>query len=209
MDKNYIIFQENGLFGAKYSSGRIAITPKYKEMYPFSCGLSLVRNEKYQYAYINILEKQIVPFGKYIWCDSQFTCNYARIKLMDNIHWGVIDTLGKIAIYPNLDYIEPLTSFKTWGNNDAVNIIGKYKGEKVSYTIDPLSRVNLPIDFEFMPDFDLEEYLFPPSPQKTTYTKIKFTNDDSHESSSLSREAWEDQFFDAFEGDESNYWNIE
>lgn len=33
MDKNYIIFQENGLFGAKYSSGRIAITPKYKEMY--------------------------------------------------------------------------------------------------------------------------------------------------------------------------------
>lgn len=67
MDKNYIIFQENGLFGAKYSSGRIAITPKYKEMYPFSCGLSLVRNEKYQYAYINILEKQIVPFGMYIY----------------------------------------------------------------------------------------------------------------------------------------------
>ena len=42
-----IVFQKNNLFGAKYPSGRIAITPKYKEMYPFSCGLSLVRNEKY------------------------------------------------------------------------------------------------------------------------------------------------------------------
>lgn len=49
-----IVFQKNNLFGAKYPSGRIAITPKYKEMYPFSCGLSLVRNEKYQYAYINL-----------------------------------------------------------------------------------------------------------------------------------------------------------
>ena len=37
---------------------------------------------------------------------------YARVKLMDNIHWGVMDTLGKIAIYPNLDYILPLESFK-------------------------------------------------------------------------------------------------
>ena len=31
----------------------------------------------------------------------------------------VIDTLGKIAIYPNLDYILPLESFKIWGNNNA------------------------------------------------------------------------------------------
>ena len=119
-----IVFQKNNLFGAKYPSGRIAITPKYKEMYPFSCGLSLVRNEKYQYAYINITEKQIVSFGTYIWCDPQFICGYARVKLMDNIHWGVIDTLGKIAIYPNLDYILPLESFKIWGNNNAVKIAG-------------------------------------------------------------------------------------
>lgn len=131
-----IVFQKNNLFGAKYPSGRIAITPKYKEMYPFSCGLSLVRNEKYQYAYINITEKQIVSFGTYIWCDPQFICGYARVKLMDNIHWGVIDTLGKIAIYPNLDYILPLESFKIWGNNNAVKIAGRYKGTEVAYIID-------------------------------------------------------------------------
>ena len=204
-----IVFQKNNLFGAKHPSGRIAITPKYKEMYPFSCGLSLVRNEKYQYAYINITEKQIVSFGTYIWCDPQFICGYARVKLMDNIHWGVIDTLGKIAIYPNLDYILPLESFKIWGNNNAVKIAGRYKGTEVAYIIDPMSRINLPIDFEFMSNFDLEEYSFP---QKATSTKRNnlFTNDNSNKFSSLdSREEWEDQTLDAFEGDESNYWNIE
>ena len=36
------------------------------------------------------------------------------------------------------------------------------------------------------------------------------TNDNSNKFSSLdSREEWEDQTLDAFEGDESNYWNIE
>lgn len=126
--------------------------------------MSLVRNEKYQYAYINITEKQIVSFGTYIWCDPQFICGYARVKLMDNIHWGVIDTLGKIAIYPNLDYILPLESFKIWGNNNAVKIAGRYKGTEVAYIIDPMSRINLPIDFEFMSNFDLEEYSFPQKP---------------------------------------------
>lgn len=203
-----IIYQENNLFGAKYQSGRIAITPKYKEMYPFSCGLSLVRNEKYQYAYINIAEKQIIPFGQYIWCDSQFICNYARIKLLDNIHWGVIDTLGKIAIYPNLDYIAPLESFKIWGNNNTVKISGRYKGERVSYIIDPMSKVNLPIDFEFMPNFDLDEYL---SPKKSVCNKIDnlyAIANNSETSSWNNKEDLRDQILDAFEGDESNYWNI-
>ena len=140
---------------------------------------------------------------------ENFICGYARVKLMDNIHWGVIDTLGKIAIYPNLDYILPLESFKIWGNNNAVKIAGRYKGTEVAYIIDPMSRINLPIDFEFMPNFDLEEYSFP---QKATSTKRNnlFTNDNSNKFSSLdSREEWEDQTLDAFEGDESNYWNIE
>ena len=75
MDKDYIIFQENGLFGAKNQRGEIVIQPQYMEMQPFSCGLSLVRNHQYQYAYIDILNRQIVPFGKYIWCDPQFTNN--------------------------------------------------------------------------------------------------------------------------------------
>lgn len=72
-----------------------------------------------------------------------------------------------------------------------------------------MSRINLPIDFEFMPNFDLKEYSFF---QKAISTKRNnlFTNDNSNKFSSLdSREEWEDQTLDAFEGDESNYWNIE
>ena len=109
------IFQENGLFGARNQNGIVIIPPQYIEMQPFCCGLSLVRNRQYQYAYIDILNRQIVPFGKYIWCDPQFTNNYARVKLKDNIHWGIIDAFGEIAIYPNLEYIAPLEIFKTWG----------------------------------------------------------------------------------------------
>lgn len=124
-------FQEDGLFGAKSQRGEVIIPPQYMEMQPFSCGLSLVRNHQYQYAYIDINNKQVIPFGKYIWCDPQFTNNYARVKLKDNIHWGIIDNLGKIAIYPNLDYIAPLESFKSFGNYNAVKFTGRYNGEKL------------------------------------------------------------------------------
>lgn len=212
MDKGFIIFQENGLFGAKNSKGEIIISPQYMEMYPFSCGLSLVRNNKYQYAYVDCLNRQIVPFGKYIWGDSQFICNYARVKLLDNTNWGIIDVLGRIVVYPNLDYIVPLESFKTWGNYRAVEIRGRYKGENVRYIIDPLSRVNLPIDFEFMPDFDLDEYISPketaPIRSKNFYTSDNSYNYDEY-SSREDFENWKDQWLDAFEGDENNYWNIE
>lgn len=138
MDKDYIIFQEDKLFGVKNSKGEIIIPPQYIEMQPFCCGLSLVRNHQYQYAYIDILNRQIIPFGKYIWCDPQFTNNYARVKLKNNIHWGIIDAFGKIAFYPNLEYIAPLEIFKTWGNNDAVKVRGKYKGKMIGYVIDPI-----------------------------------------------------------------------
>ena len=46
MDKDLIIFQENSLFGVKNSKGKVIISPQYMEMYPFSCGLSLVRNHQ-------------------------------------------------------------------------------------------------------------------------------------------------------------------
>lgn len=178
-------------------------------MQPFSCGLSLVRNHQYQYAYIDILNRQIVPFGKYIWCDPQFTNNYARVKLKDNIHWGLIDTFGKIAIYPNLEYIAPLEIFKTWGNNDAVKVKGKYKGKMIGYIIDPMSKVNLPIDFKFMPDFELEKTL-PLEQSNMKKRNIIYTSDDNFNDSSWNdKEDWEDQRLDAFEGDGSNYWNIE
>ena len=104
------------------------------EMHPFSCGLSLVRNHQYQYAYIDIWNRQIIPFGKYIWCDPHF---------------------------------------------------------------------------EFMPDFELEETL--PSEQSNMKKRnIIYTSDDNFNDSSWNdKEDWEDQRLDAFEGDESNYWNID
>lgn len=205
------IFQENGLFGAKDQNGIVVITPQYMEMQPFSCGLSLVRNHQYQYAYIDMLNRPIVPFGKYIWCDPLFTNNYARVKLNDNIHWGIIDTLGKIIIYPNLEYIAPLEIFKTWGNYDAVKLSGKYKGEMIGYIIDPMSKVNLPIDFEFMPDLELEELLQPDKSVIKNQTSEELYTYDNQIEDSVWRETedWEDQRLDAFEGDESNYWNID
>lgn len=102
MDKDYIIFQENGLFGAKNQGGKVIITPQYTEMQPFGCGLSLVRNDQYQYAYINANNKQVIPFGEYSWCDPQFVCGYARV--LDNF-WGIIDTLGNIIVPLKYDKI--------------------------------------------------------------------------------------------------------
>ena len=53
MDKNYFIFQENALFGAKDQAGDVVIKPQYTEMNPFSCGLSLVRDDKYRVTFLN------------------------------------------------------------------------------------------------------------------------------------------------------------
>ena len=98
----YNIFQENGQFGLKSQTGEIIISPQYIEMYDFKCGLSMVRNTQYQYAYIDINNKQIVPFGKYSWLDPCFVCGFARVMSYDHIQdkevWGIIDTLGNIVI---------------------------------------------------------------------------------------------------------------
>lgn len=91
------IYQENDLYGLKNDCGKILITPQYREFSPFSCGLARVRNIQYEYAYININNEQIVPFGKYIWLDYKFICGFARAKLIDNQHWTIIDTTGKIV----------------------------------------------------------------------------------------------------------------
>lgn len=126
MDKGYIIFQEDGLFGAKDQKGKIIIPPLYMEMQPFSCGLSLVRNHQYQYAYIDITNKEVIPFGKYSWCDPQFTCGFARVMeyhyLEEKNLWGIIDTLGNSIIPLKYDKIwaikeEYLFSIKAFIND--------------------------------------------------------------------------------------------
>lgn len=109
MDKDFVIFQENGLFGAKNSKGEIIILPQYMEMQPFSCGLSLVRNHQYQYAYINKNEEQIISFGTYQWCDPLFVCGFARVMkynfFSEKETWGIIDTLGNIVVPLKYDKI--------------------------------------------------------------------------------------------------------
>lgn len=114
MDLDYIIFQENGLFGAKNQTGEIVIAAQYKEMYDFSCGLSMVRNYNYQYAYINRDNNQVIPFGKYCWCDPQFVCGFARVMEYHYLEkknlCGIIDALGNIIV--------PLKYDKIWTLNE-------------------------------------------------------------------------------------------
>ena len=126
MDKDYIIYQEDGLFGAKNQRGEVIIPPQYMEMQSFSCGLSLVRNHQYQYAYIDINNKQVIPFGKYSWCDPQFTCGFSRVMeyhyLEEKNKWGIIDTLGNIVVPLRYDKIwtlkeEYLFSIKAFVDN--------------------------------------------------------------------------------------------
>ena len=48
MDKEYIIFQEDGLFGVKNQEGEVIIPPQYNWFDPqFICGFARVR--KYSY----------------------------------------------------------------------------------------------------------------------------------------------------------------
>ena len=90
------IYEDNGLYGAKDQNGQIVITAQYTEMYQFSCGLSLVRNSQYQYAYIDYDNNIVIPFGVYSWCEPRFVCGYARV-LKDK--WGIINTRG-VFNYP-------------------------------------------------------------------------------------------------------------
>lgn len=124
---NNMVFQENGLFGLKDKDGKIIISPQYVEMYDFSCGLSLVRNKQHEYAYIDIDNKQIVPFGKYSWLDSSFVCGFARVMSFDCLRekeeWGIIDTLGNIVVPMNYD--------KIWAiKEDYIFSVKAFAGEK-------------------------------------------------------------------------------
>lgn len=110
----------DGLFGAKDENNDVVIPFSYKEMYPFSCGLSMVRNQQYQYAYINRNNEEIIKFGQYSWCDPQFTCGYARV-LKHN--WGIIDTKGNIIV--------PLEYDKIWTLKEGyLHDIKAFKGNK-------------------------------------------------------------------------------
>lgn len=126
-----IIFQENGLYGLKDCNDNVIISPQYKKMYPFCCGLSLVINNKSQHGYINKENKLIVPFGLYSWCDPQFVCGYARVVryniIKEKDERGIIDTEGNIIAPIKYDKIwtlneEYLHSVKAFLDNKEVSI---------------------------------------------------------------------------------------
>ena len=279
MDKEYIIFQEDGLFGVKNQEGEVIIPPQYNWFDPqFICGLSLVRNHQYQYAYIDTLNRQIVPFGKYSWCDPQFTCGYARVMeyhyLEEKNQWGIIDTLGNIVVPLKYDKIwvikeEYLFSIKAFKDDreekidlhklankiilDGLNYINVYSVEafkqisncqKIFVKIMPCSRqlffthgCNIGIvagkDIPKEPVIAIvansNSKIFPLLMDKSDIgkrtlqiTKVPIKKKikpktcpnktsfwDYEEEKMNDVDNWEDQRLDAFEGDESNYWNIE
>lgn len=114
-NSDLIIYQENELYGLKDCNGNVIISPQYKEMYPFSCGLALVKNNKSQLGYINKENKLIVPFDLYSWCDPQFVCGYARVVRYNTIsekdEWGIIDTDGNVIV--------PIKYDKIWSLNES------------------------------------------------------------------------------------------
>lgn len=130
-NSDLIIYQENELYGLKDCNGNVIISPQYKEMYPFSCGLSLVRDNDYCYAYINVNNQPVVPFGKYSWCDPEFVCGCARV-LRYNIEkgkneWGIIDTQGNAVVPIKYDRIwtlkeEYLHSVKAFIDDKEIDI---------------------------------------------------------------------------------------
>ena len=183
MDKEYIIFQENGMFGAKNQGGEIIIQPQYMTMQPFSCGLSLVRNHQYQYAYIDVLNREIVPFGKYSWCDPQFTCGYARVMkyhhLENKKRWGIIDTLGDIAV--------PLKYDKIWTINE------EYLFSLRAFIGDKEEKINL---HQLCNKVILDDWSDPYGDEQAYY-------------GGWSREDVESGLADAYEGDIDARWNTD
>lgn len=177
------IYQENGLYGLKNDCGEILIAPQYREFYPFSCGLACVRNDKYQYAYINILNDIIVPFGKYIWIDPYFTCGYARAiqysVIEDKQYWGIINTIGFIILpfeYDNIwtlneKYLDNLKAVK----NDKECRINLRRAEKY-IVLDGLKYIRTYSVDEFKSEFNVSRIFVRVNPDNNVVSFYYGTN---------------------------------
>lgn len=216
MDKDYIIFQENGLFGAKNQTGDIIIEPQYIEMQPFSCGLSQVRNDKYQHAYINADNRQVVPFGLYAWCDPQFVCGVARVmRYVPNSEqkcWGIINQWGKVIISLSFDCIQPINTSKLHcvkaiqkGENSMINLLSLGIRSNRNSRLEDELAVKFPVIYNPARVRHSLEIGKKPKAEKphSIYTN-EYTFDYEAPLSD-----WQELMDDAFEGDASNYWNID
>lgn len=128
---------------------------KYIEQQPYSCGLSLVRNEKYEYAYINEKGDEVVPFGTYSWCDPQFVCGYARVLIQsafDTKKWGIIDTQGTVVI--------PLEYDKIWILKEGyLSCIKAFQKEKeVTLNLFKLKKRFILDGLTYVQSFSVEEF---------------------------------------------------
>lgn len=190
MDKDYIIFQENGLFGAKDHLGNVVVKPQYKEMYPFNCGLSLVRDDKLRYSYIDSRNKPLFPFGLYAWCDSTFCCGYARViryNKQNEKRWGIINAFGEVVLpikYENIwtldeEYIHSI-KVSIDGKEDTIDASTLAKGN----TLTGLSYIKTYTVEEFKSEFGLSKILIKADPKtgsmffpfRTTFGEIAFGN---------------------------------
>lgn len=106
MADELILFQENGLYGARNQAGAIIINPQYIEMHPFSCGLAMVRDKGFKYSFVKPTGETIIPFGKYDWVDPSFVFGVARV--VRNEMWGIIDIHGKEILPLAYERIWPL-----------------------------------------------------------------------------------------------------
>lgn len=153
---DYTVFQENGLFGLKDHTGVVIISPQYIEMYDFSCGLSMVRNKHYQYAYIDIHDNQIVPFGKYSWLDPSFVCGFARVVYYDialkKEIWGIIDTLGNCVI--------PIEYDKIWTlKENYLFSVKAFKGDKEELiNLHDIQNSNILDGLKYIHVYSIEEF---------------------------------------------------
>lgn len=151
-----IIYQENGLYGLKDCNGNVIISPQYKEMYPFCCGLALVRNNKSQHGYINKENKLIVPFGLYSWCDPQFVCGYARVVryniIKEKDEWGIIDTEGNIIV--------PIIYDKIWALNEEYlhSVKAFLDNKEVSINLYAIPKCVIFDDLKYIATYTIEDF---------------------------------------------------
>ncbi|MFR9496328.1 MAG: WG repeat-containing protein [Rikenellaceae bacterium] len=145
------IVEENGLYGYKNDAGSIIIPLIYIEAYSFSCGLALVRNDNYEYSYINRNGVSIAPFGSYKWCDTHFMHGYARVVNSSN-KWVIINTLGKVITDKEYDKIWTIKP-------QYISEIKAFIGEE-EYRIDLLKTLTPHIltGLKYIKTFTIEEY---------------------------------------------------
>ncbi len=263
MYENYSIFKENELYGLKNGTGEIVIPPTYREMYPFSCGLSLVRDQNYRYAYISHQNSPIIPFGAYDWCEPQFVRGFARV--VKGQRWGIINIAGIPVLPVVFDRIWPLNpdylgtvKVERNGNNHRENLLARVKrphdltGLRYFYTVpvnafkitlsldtidvkaDPKTGImyapypggrievpKLPTDPVISLVFNEKNQAFLILHDKTdtgkesferTLVKKEVHSKDYYAASDdiyADKDYLDDLMEDAFEGDMSNFWNID